>query len=153
VDGVKSLGNAGAKDLSEREYATHVQERLRALGYMQETGDGIWGSKSRAALRDFRRVAGLGGDDRWDARTESALMSADAPRAGSRPMGAAIQAESTYPPPTDAKYNPLNRADALWVQDRLREKGFYSGNRDGIWGLSSRSALQAFKINNGLPGD
>jgi peptidoglycan hydrolase-like protein with peptidoglycan-binding domain len=46
--------------------------------------------------------------------------------------------------------NPLNRADALWIQNRLHELGFYSGNSDGIWGLNSIKALQAFKTENGL---
>jgi peptidoglycan hydrolase-like protein with peptidoglycan-binding domain len=62
-------------------------------------------------------------------------------------------AEARYPPPTGATRSPLNRVDALWIQDRLHELGFYSGNIDGIWGLNSRSALQAFKVKNGLPAN
>jgi peptidoglycan hydrolase-like protein with peptidoglycan-binding domain len=63
--------------------------------------------------------------------------------------------ESTLAPGTVAGplHNPLNRPDAFWLQDRLRELGYYSGNRDGVWGLNSKAALRAFKTQNGLPAD
>jgi peptidoglycan hydrolase-like protein with peptidoglycan-binding domain len=50
-------------------------------------------------------------------------------------------------------HNPLVRQDAIWIQGRLRELGFYSANADGIWGPGSRAALRAFKAKNGLPLD
>jgi DNA-binding helix-hairpin-helix protein with protein kinase domain len=140
-------------DLLDHLSALRVQERLRTLGYTRDASDGSWGSRSRAALRDFRRTKGLGGDDLWDSETEEALMAGDAPRAGSRAMLGAVPAETRYSPPTGATRNPLNRLDALWIQGRLRELGFYSGNPDGIWGLNSRSALQAFKTEKGLPAN
>ena len=54
----------GGLNLLDRSNATRVQERLRFLGYFSNQPDGIWGSHSRAALRNFRRTKGLGGDDR-----------------------------------------------------------------------------------------
>ena len=142
-----------AFDLLDHLSALRVQERLRTLGYTRDAADGFWGSRSRAALRDFRRTKGLGGDDLWDSETEKALMAEDAPRAGSRAMLELVPAESRYSPPPGATRNPLNRLDALWIQGRLHQLGLYSGNPDGIWGLNSRSALQAFKTENGLPAD
>jgi hypothetical protein len=50
-------------------------------------------------------------------------------------------------------HNPLNRPDAIWIQGRLRELGFYSVTSDGVWGPNSRAALRAFKTQNGLPAD
>ena len=41
--------------------------------------------------------------------------------------------------------NPLNRSGAIWLQDRFRELGYYSGSSDGVWGLNSKAALRAFK--------
>ena len=142
-----------ALDLLDHSSALRVQDRLRTLGYTRDARDGFWGSRSRNALRDFRRTKGLGGDDLWDPETEKALMGEDAPRAGSHAMLEPAPAEARYPPPTGATRNPLNRADALWIQGRLRELGFYSGSTDGIWGLNSRRALQAFKTENGLTAD
>jgi peptidoglycan hydrolase-like protein with peptidoglycan-binding domain len=140
-------------DLLDRTDASLVQARLKTLGYLRYEPDGIWGAGSRAALRDFRRTRSLGTDDRWDAETQSALTADDAPRAGDRPVTLPVGAETRYPPPPDARRNPLNRADALWLQSRLRELGFYSGDGDGTWGLESRSALQEFKQRNGLSPD
>jgi peptidoglycan hydrolase-like protein with peptidoglycan-binding domain len=140
-------------DLLDPSSALRVQDRLRTLGYTRDAPDGFWGSRSRNALRDFRRTKGLGGDDLWDSETEKALMGEDAPSAGTHAMLQPAPAEARYPPPSGATRNPLNRADALWIQGRLRELGFYFGNTDGIWGLNSRRALQAFKTKNGLTAD
>ena len=50
-------------------------------------------------------------------------------------------------------HHPLNRPGAIWLQDRLRELGYYHGNSDGVWGFNSKAALRAFKTQNGLPAD
>jgi hypothetical protein len=55
--------------------------------------------------------------------------------------------------PREAEKNPSSRADSLWIQAKLHELGYYSGNITGIWGPVSRSALRDFKTMNGLPGD
>src|SRR5262249_56035209 len=36
------------------------------------------------------------------------------------------------PPPHDAERNPSNPADALWIQRKLRELGYYAGNGNGV---------------------
>ena len=73
---------ATAANLLEMQAAAMVQDRLRALGYFDGIADGIWGPYSRAALKQFRRTQGLGGDDRWDSATQQALISDQALRAG-----------------------------------------------------------------------
>ena len=57
------------------------------------------------------------------------------------------------PLPHEAERNPSNPADALWLQTKLRELGYYAGNGDGVWGAASRSALRDFKTMNGLQED
>jgi hypothetical protein len=44
-----------------------------------------------------------------------------------------------------------NPSDALWIQTRLRDLGYYSASVTGVWGPASRRALLDFKIMNGLP--
>ena len=87
-----------ALDLQDRSSALRVQNRLHTLGYTKDAPDGFWGSRSRAALRDFRRTKGLGADDLWDSETEKALMGENAPRAGSRAMLEPVPAEARYGP-------------------------------------------------------
>jgi hypothetical protein len=62
-------------DLAQRADARRVQERLIYLGYLRGTADGIWGARSQAALREFRRQQGMGNNDRWDLATQQWLMS------------------------------------------------------------------------------
>jgi hypothetical protein len=59
-------------------------------------------------------------------------------------------AETASPEPA---LNPQNRTDALWVQARLADLGYFTGNRSGIWGPVSRGALRDFKLMNGLQDD
>jgi Putative peptidoglycan binding domain len=70
------------------------------------------------------------------------------------PAGAPRAAvEMPVPPVPDAGRNPRNRPDALWIQTRLHELGYFAGNRSGVWGAASRNALRDFKSMNGLPDD
>lgn len=43
-----------------------------------------------------------------------------------------------------------NRNDAVLIQSRLAELGFYTMKIDGLWGPGSRGALQNFQMANGL---
>ncbi len=45
---------------------------------------------------------------------------------------------------------PMEREGVTKVQDALRRAGAYNGAVDGIWGPSSRAALQAFQQGRGL---
>jgi peptidoglycan hydrolase-like protein with peptidoglycan-binding domain len=145
---------AEPSDLMGVENAARVQQRLSDLRYFSGIVDGMWGPRSRTALRDFKMANGLGKDDVWDQRTEAALFSEFARYAsGTLTSKTDRWTQADYPPPTGASLNPLNRSDAARVQRRLSELGFYSGAGDGIWGLASRHALRDFKTVNGLPGD
>lgn len=54
-------------------------------------------------------------------------------------------------PPSGTERDPQNRPDAIWIQAKLSDLGYFSGSRNGVWGATSRSALRDFKIMNGLP--
>jgi hypothetical protein len=141
-------------DLLRVDEARRVQGRLVELGYMIGAGDGQWGSRSRAALRSFRVVNGLGADDAWDLPTQDRLFSAQAKASSIRiDIPATIGTPSRYPPPPDATLNPLNKSDASRVQKRLAQLGYYRGSGDGDWGPASRSSLQDFKVAHGLSND
>lgn len=62
-------------DVSTVSGAVFVQSRLKELGYYAGQVDGIWGTASRTALRNFKlQQSGLRYDDRWDLATQRALM-------------------------------------------------------------------------------
>jgi ATP-dependent DNA helicase RecQ len=57
-----------------------AQNRLIELGFLKGQADGIWGTKSRTALRAFKVANGFTGDDKWDDLVNSRLYSTKAAR-------------------------------------------------------------------------
>ena len=67
-------------DLTKVPDARRVQQRLNELGYLSGVADGVWGSKSKRALSEFRTAEKMGQDDQWNQATEMKLFSASAAR-------------------------------------------------------------------------
>jgi membrane-bound lytic murein transglycosylase B len=57
-----------------------AQNRLIELGYLASPADGVWGTKSRTALRAFKIANGLPADDKWDDLVSGRLYSNQAAR-------------------------------------------------------------------------
>jgi hypothetical protein len=57
-----------------------AQTRLIELGFLKGQADGIWGTKSRMALRAFKTANGLTADDKWDDLVSGRLYSTQAAR-------------------------------------------------------------------------
>ena len=57
-----------------------AQNRLIELGFLAGPADGVWGTKSRMALRAFKIANGLAGNDKWDDLSSSRLYSTQAAR-------------------------------------------------------------------------
>jgi peptidoglycan hydrolase-like protein with peptidoglycan-binding domain len=64
-----------------------VQSRLIDLGYMIGPPDGLWGNKSRQALRAFKAANGVQVDDKWDSEINAKLFSTQAARSPTRAAG------------------------------------------------------------------
>jgi peptidoglycan hydrolase-like protein with peptidoglycan-binding domain len=77
-----SAPKADIANLLDVQEAAAIQERLRVLGYFSGVKDGLWGPRSRIALRDFKRHNQLPPNDAWDLDTQAALIRAEAVRAG-----------------------------------------------------------------------
>ena len=58
-----------------KEDAKQIQARLGELGYYDMKIDGMFGEKSRSALKKFREDNGLGDKALWDIETQKALFS------------------------------------------------------------------------------
>jgi len=57
-----------------------AENRLIKLGFLAGPADGVWGTKSRMALRAFKIANGLAADDKWDDLVSSRLYSTKAAR-------------------------------------------------------------------------
>jgi hypothetical protein len=53
----------------------------------------------------------------------------------------------TQPPPT------YNRDDVVWIQQRLQELGYYTGDIDGRAGKATRSSIKAYQIDQSIEAD
>jgi peptidoglycan hydrolase-like protein with peptidoglycan-binding domain len=146
-------------DLTRLDVAVGVQRRLQQLNYFQTSViDGVWGPRSRIALRDFKAVNGLQNTDEWDAATQAVLTGDAAVPAphwyrAPEPLGPMEGLYRPFPPRSGATWHPLNPREAHIIQRRLQELGYYSLPPEGIWGLASRTALRDFKAAHGLAAD
>lgn len=145
-------------DLAHLEAAAQVQRRLQERGYFRGIVDGIWGQRSRVALRDFKIQNRLPQDDRWDLRTQLAVFDdryqfAPVTYVPTNPEQDSAGLYTPFPPSQGASLHPLNPGDALKIQERLFQLNYYRKQGDGIWGMASRSALTDFKVVHGLPAD
>ena len=75
VEPAKAAAAPPSKDIAQ------IQHRLIELGYLGGSADGVWGAKSRAALRSFKTAHGLAADEHWDDVTGKRLLSKNAVRA------------------------------------------------------------------------
>jgi hypothetical protein len=57
-----------------------AQNRLIELRFLKGPADGVWGTKSRNALRGFKVANGLAADDKWDDLVSGRLYSTKAAR-------------------------------------------------------------------------
>jgi len=65
------------RNLFNRDHAKEVQQRLVQLGYLSVPAAGVWGPRSRKALRDFKSDHDLAADENWDQATERSLFSVE----------------------------------------------------------------------------
>ena len=113
-----------------------LQKRLRELGYLTDTADGIFGDTTEEAIKKFQKVVGLAADGVAGATTQAKLNASNAPentavilRQGS--SGAAVKS----------------------LQKRLIELGYLGGSADGNFGTGTKSAVAAFQRKAGLDAD
>jgi DNA-binding helix-hairpin-helix protein with protein kinase domain len=114
-------------DLTKKDEARRVQQRLIELGYLNGVADGIWGPLSQRALQEFRTTMAIGNDNSWDERTQHQLFSESAKRSPAVPK--------TFPPnPSVADQQP----SSCWIPTN-DDLGF------GYWGSCSDKGSRPVK--------
>ncbi len=164
------LGDQGAA-------VTELQAMLRLLGFYGGAVDGTFSDRTQAAVTAFQRAAGVTADGVVGTATWNRLLppatgtqaGTPAPAPATRPTNPPAQrprpatpAPATRPAtatrPAPATERPTLRLGmegptVALLQERLRAKGVYSGNLDGIFGEQTEAAVKAFQERSGLETD
>ena len=149
--------------------AATVQTRLAELGYYTGKIDGNFGSGSVAALQAFQRRNTLNADGICGTATKTVLFGSKAiPAASVTPAPtptptatlilptaspAPVTTPKTYSRPSGTVRKGTQGNDALLVQQRLKDLGYYTGSLDGNFGTGSVEALKDFQQKNHLDID
>lgn len=139
----------------------YIQTRLKALGYLTGSADGVFGDATEAALKSFQSVNGLYVDGVAGERTIDKLKSGNAkskPKDTQKAVADTAKATSVpkkreYTPSEPDKYGYLqlgSRGSAVTrLQKRLIELGYLSGKASGDYDEATRDAVIAFQDRNG----
>lgn len=130
-----------------------MQKRLKELDYLSGSADGSFGTATKAAVIAFQTANGLRADGKAGTSTLNVLYSDDAKSAdtlvgnGSN-SGAGVTVNG---------YTTLRECDSgdevKKLQRALKNRGYYSGSIDGVYGSSTVAAVTAFQQRNGLRVD
>ena len=119
---------------------TSLQNLLINRGYLSGTADGVYSSKTAAAVKNFQaennlRIDGLCGSD-----TINALKNSTDTNSNYAEIGSIIKAGMQGPGVVD-------------LQNKLIAKGYMNGAADGICGLATVEAIKNFQADKGMKVD
>lgn len=153
---------------------TEVQQLLQQQGFFSGPITGYFGSITRNAVLQFQQANGLNPDGIVGQDTQSILFNS----AGTGRV-ARTQSYNPLPPPPSVNVPPLvssdnsgifgdpipvtsrrvvlrqgdQGSDVEFLQQRLREEGFYSGQTNGFFDAETEEAVKLFQRSRGLSED
>ncbi|RUT00631.1 hypothetical protein DSM106972_074020 [Dulcicalothrix desertica PCC 7102] len=126
-----------------------VQILLRRLGFYYGPIDGIYGAQTASGVITFQRSRNLIANGAVDSRTWEALIKAD-----NRTSPTPVSNLNKYSPQTAPVLRIGSRGQAVRdIQGFLKQKGFYTGAVDGIYGNATATAVEAFQRRDARVGN
>lgn len=120
---------------SRGDEVVQLQQSLNNKGYYCGEADGIFGSKTLSAVKQFQNDHGLTADGIVGPNTRNALnLSSDLKNTGILKQGS-------------------RGAAVVQLQNLLNQKGYYCGSADGILGVNTYNAVVKFQQSCGLATD
>ena len=132
---------------------TNIQRELTRKGFYDGPADGIWGSKTDTAVRDFIQAANL----KINAEPSDALLRTVSTSSAKPSITASVSNVAADPiarliaPPTAPLVAPSKRITA--VQRALADFGFGQIKPTGILDSDTRAAVEKFERERRLPVD
>jgi peptidoglycan hydrolase-like protein with peptidoglycan-binding domain len=127
---------------------TEIQKELTRRGFYDGPVDGVYGSKTDAAIRDFEQTAGLKPTPEPNEVLLRAIQRSNAkqPRGAAGPIGRSPQ---TRPDPISEVLAPSQRVLAL--QRALADYGFGQIKPTGVVDHETQAAIEKFERERKLP--
>jgi peptidoglycan hydrolase-like protein with peptidoglycan-binding domain len=126
-----------------RTQRTEIQKQLVALGYDIGVPDGLWGSKTRVAIKTWQKA---------NKKTQTGYVTA------AQIKLIAAQAGSVAPPPVadnpaalEESLLELTTGERSDLQKRLVRLGYDTARTDGTFGAATRRAIGAWQADEGEP--
>ncbi|BAZ08997.1 peptidoglycan binding domain-containing protein [Calothrix sp. NIES-4071] len=118
-----------------------VQLLLQRLGFYYGRIDGIYGAQTASGVITFQRSRNLIANGAVDSRTWQALINAS-----NRISPTPVSNLNQYSPQTAPVLRIGSRGQVVRdIQGFLKQKGFYTGAVDGIYGNATATAVEAFQ--------
>jgi len=123
-----------------------LQQYLNQLGYNCGTPDGIFGTKTEAAVKAFQKAKGLTADGIVGPKTRAALNGSGSSAPAPDPSRGQTQNPSQ---PSGQLTATLRRgskgSQVVILQQKLNKLGYNCGTADGIFGAKTEAAVKAFQ--------
>lgn len=123
---------------------TNIQRELTRKGFYDGPTDGIWGSRTDAAVRDFIQAAAL----KTNAEASDALLKAIT-TSNAKPGAAA----AASPDPIARLIAPTPSKRVIAVQRALSDFGYGQIKATGVFDPDTRAAVEKFERERRLPVD
>lgn len=129
-----------------------LQLQLQELNFFGGPANGIYGEDTEAAVREFQRFFRL--DDDGVAGPDT-LQALDRYIYEYSSTGNSLPPASSYDSSYRSAAAPANQGNELVirVQRSLRDRGYYRGSIDGLYGPETRGAVERFQRDRGLRVD
>jgi peptidoglycan hydrolase-like protein with peptidoglycan-binding domain len=148
------------------EIITDMQRELARRGYYDGTVDGIYGSRTDAALRDFEQASGVKiGGDLSETSLQAILRAPTVPAKAKTPLpqpaprrdpiadlitpAAQPSLPASAPPPAPPAANPSRQLVA--VQRVLGDFGYGQVRPTGVYDPETRAAIERFERGRNMP--
>lgn len=132
--GVSSTGYVTLQEGDSSDAVRQLQQQLKNLGYYSGSVDGKYGSGTVSAVMAFQQMNNLKVDGKAGPATQRALYGNNS---GSTTTYATLREYDEGTAVTNLQYT-------------LYELGYYDGTINGIYGSTTKDAVRAFQIANGV---
>lgn len=130
-----------------------MQKRLKELGYLIGSADGVFGTGTETALKAFQTANALTSDGVAGPKTLNRLNSSSAVAAAAGSSSGASSSVAKNDTSTTLRHDMKDMQQIRDMQTRLAELGYYTGSITGNFGDLTLKAVKAFQTANSLSAD